>query len=125
MVDLQTCDPSKILHTDLKDITKLSYIKGQVTFWNIGDRVPKEMTPDLQRDYNLRTDLSMRCMSTSYLRKYIKQFFQQNGNRNLQNLRLMFVDKLIREGSTSKVRLGCLKHTVRNWTSNHHIAAFL
>ncbi|KAL8597798.1 hypothetical protein ACOMHN_004913 [Nucella lapillus] len=92
-----TCDPSKILHTDLKDITKLSYIKGQVTFWNIGDRVPKEMTPDLQRDYNLRTDLSMRCMSTSYLRKYIKQFFQQNGNRNLQNLRLMFVDKLIRE----------------------------
>lgn len=91
------CDQEKILHTRLKDITKLQHILQTVSFYNIHNHIPKKMTPELKRDYNLKWDMSMRYMSNRYLRKYIEQFYEQNGERSLRNIRLMFVDKLIRE----------------------------
>ncbi|XP_076447413.1 uncharacterized protein LOC143284540 isoform X2 [Babylonia areolata] len=92
-----TGDTTRVLHTPLKDMTKVQKVLQKLKVWNLMQYFPDRMSPELHQEYNLRRDLFLRWISYRFLRKYVRQFFDINGGQSISELRLMFVDSFLRE----------------------------
>ncbi|XP_070176438.1 tyrosine-protein kinase JAK2-like isoform X1 [Littorina saxatilis] len=87
----------RLLQMPLKEITTLHRIRGKVTLMNIPRLLPKKMTTELEKEYNI-IDPLMRFLSRRFMHTYIKDFFEKWGEENLTRIRYNFV-----EGFLSKV----------------------
>ncbi|XP_076465975.1 uncharacterized protein LOC143297463 isoform X2 [Babylonia areolata] len=97
LFDIVACDPSKVLHTPLSNITKLRNILQKVKMWNFMQCFPDKMSSALQKEYNIKSDPLLRLISCHFLSKYVRQFYNLNSGRSLGELRLMFLDSFLGE----------------------------